>query len=89
MANNIRKPPKVFEKTLGDMTDKEKCCYVVDGLKRRQTFMQSSNGDKEAILTLNSRFNGMTKAQIENWAKTTIGIHVRQWKIKRETKKEV
>lgn len=51
---------------------------MVDGLKRKQSMM-----------TVKSRFKGMTKRQIENWAKTTIGIHVRQWKIRVQERKEL
>lgn len=61
-----------------DMTEKEQLNFVVDGFKRKATHT-----------TLKSRFTGMTKKQIENWAKATIAIHVRQWKIRTMERKEI
>jgi hypothetical protein len=57
------------ERKIMDMTETEKLNFVVDGFKKIPAC--------EHCTTINSRFKNMTRKQIESWARTTIGIHVR------------
>lgn len=76
LAENVKQPPHIVEKKLKAMTDKDKETFVVNGFTK-----------KKENVTIKSRFKGMTFKQKETWAKTTIGIHVREWKIRRNKRK--